>query len=143
MIYKVALGDTKQVFVIGCGGTGGFLAESLSRLLSKEITITLIDHDRIEPRNLIRQNFYPDEVGLFKSEALAKRLARLYGRTIRYSVYPYAPGYIYTRGGLIISCVDGAKGREAITDSARGWWIDTGNGYGHYDLRVRPEVVRR
>ena len=38
-------------------------------------TIVLVDHDRVEPHNLLRQNFYPEDVGRFKSQALADRLA--------------------------------------------------------------------
>ena len=65
------------ITVVGCGGTGGFVAEGLCRLFQgREATIVLVDHDRVEPHNLLRQNFYADDVGRFKSEALADRLAK-------------------------------------------------------------------
>ena len=66
------------ITVVGCGGTGGFVAEGLCRLLQgRKATIVLVDHDRVEPHNLLRQNFYPAATwARFKSEALADRLAK-------------------------------------------------------------------
>ena len=80
--------DNPFITVVGCGGTGGFVAESLCRLFQgREVTIVLVDHDRVEPHNLLRQNFFAEDVGRFKSQALAERLTRAYGRAIGYSVY--------------------------------------------------------
>ena len=51
--------DDPWITVVGCGGTGGFVAEGLCRLFQgREATIVLVDHDRVEPHNLLRQNFY-------------------------------------------------------------------------------------
>ena len=48
--------------------TGGYVAEGLCRLFQgREAAIVLVDHDRVEPHNLLRQNFYPEDVGRFKS----------------------------------------------------------------------------
>ena len=69
--------DNPWITVVGCGGTGGFVAEGLCRLFQgREATIVLVDHDRVEPHNLLRQNFYAEDVGKFKSQALADRLAQ-------------------------------------------------------------------
>ena len=69
--------DNPWITVVGCGGTGGFVAEGLCRLFQgREATIVLVDHDRVEPHNLLRQNFYAGDVGQFKSKALADRLAK-------------------------------------------------------------------
>ena len=82
--------DNPWITVVGCGGTGGFVAEGLCRLFQgRDATIVLVDHDRVEPHNLLRQNFYPADVGEFKSKALADRLARDFRRPIGYSVYPF------------------------------------------------------
>ena len=62
--------DDPWITVVGCGGTGGFVAEGLCRLFQgREATIVLVDHDRVEPHNLLRQNFYAEDVGKFKSQA--------------------------------------------------------------------------
>ena len=56
--------DDPWITVVGCGGTGGFVAEGLCRLFQgRKATIVLVDHDRVEPHNLLRQNFYAEDVG--------------------------------------------------------------------------------
>ena len=131
------------ITVVGCGGTGGFVAEGLCRLFQgREATIVLVDHDRVEPHNLLRQNFLPEDVGRFKSQALADRLARAYRRPVGYSVYPFRedaeadgmrryPGLAPDGAGLILGCVDNAAARRAMADCLPGnpgvWWVDAGN----------------
>ena len=135
------LRDRPEITVVGCGGTGGFVAEGLCRLFgSGDGHLLLIDHDRVEDHNLGRQNFYPGDVGKFKSEALASRLSRQYGREVWYSVYPFAvetlsdafpsQGFGNDRAGLVIGCVDNAAAREYMARSGGSWkwWIDAGNG---------------
>ncbi len=106
--------DHPWITVVGCGGTGGFVAEGLCRLFQgREATIVLVDHDRVEPHNLLRQNFYKGDVGQFKSKALADRLAQAYNRPIGYSVYPFReeePRYpgLSSHDGLVIGCADNA-----------------------------------
>ncbi|MBA7548290.1 hypothetical protein ES705_40741 [subsurface metagenome] len=116
------------------------MAEGLCRLLvNSNLDVLLIDHDRVEPHNPLRQNFFGEDVGKFKSQVLAERLAQQYGRKISYSVYPYErdllnePGVIGVRvvRGLIIGCVDTTHARKLIHDSMDwgDWWLDAGNGY--------------
>ena len=135
--------DDPWITVVGCGGTGGFVAEGLCRLFQgREATIVLVDHDRVEPHNLLRQNFYPDDVGRFKSQALADRLARAYRRPVGYSVYPFRqddsgpygpryPGLPSYGSCLLIGCADNAAARRAMAECLPGdprrWLIDAGN----------------
>lgn len=103
--------------------------------------LLLVDHDRVEPHNLLRQNFFAGDVGKFKSQALAERLARLYGRRVGYTVWPYDRdivgetfgrlGYQRAIEGIILGCVDNVAARKAIADSLNWgmWWIDSGNGH--------------
>lgn len=101
----------------------------------------LVDPDRVEPHNLRRQNFFTADVGKFKSQALADRLARQYGRPIGYSVLPYEKDMFDKEMGggmvqkamslIIIGCVDNTFARRSIADSITWdkWWIDAGNGF--------------
>ncbi|MGH7862939.1 MAG: ThiF family adenylyltransferase, partial [Candidatus Dormibacteraceae bacterium] len=60
------------IVVVGCGGTGGFLAEATSRLLlGTRSPLALVDPDRVEPHNVARQAFEKHDVGRFKAEVLA------------------------------------------------------------------------
>ena len=135
--------DNPWITVVGCGGTGGFVAEGLCRLFQgREATIVLVDHDRVEPHNLLRQNFYKGDVGGFKSQVLADRLARAYRRPVGYSVYPFREAESRPYGqpnaglpaygnGLVIGCADNAAARRAMAECLPGdprrWLIDAGN----------------
>lgn len=120
-----------SVMVVGCGGTGGFVAENLCRLLPNEAKIILVDHDRVEERNLTRQNFFKKDIGKVKSEALTLRLARKYERPVAYSTYPISitavPG-----PGIVVGCVDNGPARCDISMKLKQfnslWWVDAGNG---------------
>ncbi|GAJ11462.1 unnamed protein product, partial [marine sediment metagenome] len=125
-----------SVTIAGCGGTGGFVAEGLCRLLPDKANIILVDHDRVEERNLGRQNFTGGELGMFKSEALAVRLSSRYGRPVAYSTLPIAM-VDASLPGLIIGCLDNGPARRAIAGirgmigspyQCTSWWIDAGNG---------------
>lgn len=135
----------KKVVLVGVGGTGSLIVDGLCRLLIKkpDIPIFIIDYDRVAKKNLLRQNFYPQDIGKFKSQVIAERYARIYGRKIAYSISPFEPDMIEQYWGenmgaalvsnaLIIGCVDSHTGRRAMAQALRhslSWWLDTGNGY--------------
>ncbi len=154
------------IVLVGCGGTGGFLAEAVCRLLiGSRSRFYLVDPDRVEPHNVARQAFDLSDVGRFKSEVLALRLARRFQREVGYSVLPYdrelharvfgdAPGALR----LVIGCVDNAAARRAIAETldvptwntsrvGRVWWLDCGNGRNSGQVLLgnatRPEALRR
>lgn len=120
------------VTVVGCGGTGGFVAEALCRLLPADADLVLVDHDRVEGRNLTRQSFYREDLGRFKSETLAHRLALRFERPVGYSTLPAAMTELNSPG-LVIGCVDNGLARRDIARAVihtpyQKWWVDAGNG---------------
>lgn len=135
-MYRLDNSFTRSYFtvmVVGCGGTGGFAAEGLCRLLPPAARLVLVDHDRVEESNLRRQNFYREELGMFKAEALAQRLARKFGRTVGYSLNPFSNNLL-EHNTLVVGCVDNVLARTSISKSvsdnslySRAWWIDSGN----------------
>lgn len=150
MSYTVSLEDSHrapEIVVVGCGGTGGFVAEGLCRVLKNyDLRLMLVDPDRVEPHNLLRQNFYDGDVGKFKSQVLAERLATQYGRRIGYSVEPYDADMFNRSWGrgmieqnlavFVIGCVDNSLARRSIAGKGsdnssfrRRWWLDAGNGF--------------
>ena len=156
------------IVLVGCGGTGGFLAEAVCRLLiGRQAQLYLVDMDRVEPHNVARQAFDRSEVGRFKAEVLAQRLSRRFGRDIGYSVLPYdrdlhAQVFDHPRSrlNLLLGCVDNAAGRRAIAEkmgapiggygyqrAAGGvWWLDCGNGRNSGQILlgnvIHPEELR-
>ena len=126
-----------KVCVVGCGGTGGFVAEGLCRILTDNIMLLLVDHDHVEEHNLVRQNFYKNELGMLKSEALAQRLSAKFSRRIAYITTPIS--MLELMPEIIIGCVDNGLARRDIADKVikryasldnapHGWWVDAGNG---------------
>jgi hypothetical protein len=63
-----------KIHLIGCGGVGSYAAPVLAKL-GKPSELLLVDGDKLESKNLDRQLFREDQLGMFKAEALA----RLYG----------------------------------------------------------------
>ena len=61
-------------YLIGCGGVGSLMAAPLKMLIHPTHSLMLVDGDTLEMRNLNRQMFSRDEVGMNKAEALAKRI---------------------------------------------------------------------
>jgi tRNA A37 threonylcarbamoyladenosine dehydratase len=52
------------IFLVGCGGTGGFAAEAIcSLLLGRHADLFLVDPDRVTPSNVSRQAFDASDVG--------------------------------------------------------------------------------
>ncbi len=143
---------------MGIGGTGSLLADGLSRLLTgyEHIELLLIDHDRVEPHNLLRQAFHLGDVGKFKSQVIAERLSRQYGRRIGYSVLPFDEESLDTRMGagmvskgmhtIIIGCVDNAAARRSIARVFErnwdNWWIDAGNSYNSGQVLIGNHSIK-
>ena len=134
------IGNNPSIAIIGCGGTGGFVAEAICRLFTgREATIILMDHDRVEPHNLLRQNFHRQDVGKLKSAVMAERLSLTYDRTIGYSTETFRAGSKWERQSwdnvhtnLMIGCVDNAEARvemnQYLNNHYDTWLIDAGNG---------------
>jgi len=64
-----------RVGVAGCGGLGSTLAVALAR--TGVGGLVLVDFDVVEPSNLNRQQFFVDQIGERKVDALAANLARI------------------------------------------------------------------
>jgi molybdopterin/thiamine biosynthesis adenylyltransferase len=74
----------KHIDIIGLGGTGSQLIENLVRFclysdkVEEGLTITLVDGDLIEDKNLAR-GFFSKGVGQFKTEFIRSYLVDIYG----------------------------------------------------------------
>lgn len=139
-------GEVITITVIGAGGTGSLLLGTLARLNQAILRLKRIylhvkvfDFDRISDNNIVRQNFSPSDIGLFKSKVIVERLNRFYNT--RWTGFPYRweeePEEV--RANIIITCVDTASTRFALSKKLRKWtettdhpekfayWIDIGN----------------
>jgi hypothetical protein len=146
-------GYEATIVVVGCGGTGAFLAERLARLLTgRRARLCLVDHDRVEAHNIARQAFARRDVGRYKVDVVAERLRRAFpDQEVMRSTLPYLPavhrgvfddGRHRGDGGLrlVAGCVDNGHARRAIAETlatppggyhsgaaSRIFWLDCGN----------------
>ncbi|MBQ3368568.1 sulfur carrier protein ThiS adenylyltransferase ThiF [bacterium] len=67
--------EAASVAVCGAGGLGSNIAIALARAGVGRLKI--IDFDKIEITNLNRQQYFADQIGLFKAQALKENLARI------------------------------------------------------------------
>jgi PRTRC genetic system ThiF family protein len=139
---QVRLPPTSEVwlYLVGTGGTGSYLAQSLARLAYQartkgiQVHLTFIDPDRVEAKNVGRQLFCPAEVGQFKAETLALRFNAAFGLDIRAVPHPVEALSLKASGRagqcLVMGAVDNHLARQAIhrlVTQHRVWWCDAGN----------------
>lgn len=83
-----------DILIIGVGGTGGCLFTKLARFLARtefenmEVSIRIMDGDFVEPKNLGRQPFSDEDIGMNKAVALAAAAEETLGvKVIAYPLY--------------------------------------------------------
>lgn len=137
-----------HVILVGCGGTGSWLAPHLARYLrlfkeinpATDLQLFFVDRDIVEEKNTFRQNFIPSEIGMNKAEVLAMRYTLSAGLPI--TAFPkhfdkLRGTGVVRRGDMAIylGCVDNAAARRDIAaemnyhkhSPGNSFWIDCGN----------------
>lgn len=140
-----------QIVLVGCGGTGSWLAPHIGRFLAvlreqgKHASGLFVDPDVVNPVNIPRQNFCQEEADLHlpKALTLARRYGGAWGVDIGYAVADFDPAMLhdlFDKLVVLVGCVDTAAGRQAMwkaleknSQYARGGatpilWLDCGNG---------------
>lgn len=139
----------KHWIIIGAGGNGGYFIPQLIRQISLQNrmlrlenkglhTITIIDADSVEDKNLTRQNFLPRDVGMNKAEVMAHRYGAAFGVEVNF-ITEYLDGApmlqdIIQRGNgipVVVGAVDNNKTRaivhEVFKKTKNMFWLDAGN----------------
>jgi len=135
------LGELVNVYIylVGCGGTGSHLAASLVRLqleLNRQGTgcsLTFIDPDVVEEKNVPRQNFAPTEIGCNKAQALALRYGLAYGVEIGAIARSFSKSMLVERRDrasvtILVGAVDNAVARKEMAkvlaaNDEQGWYM--------------------
>ena len=76
-----------KVVMLGAGGTGAHIAPHLYRLLyalERPVKFIICDGDKVEPKNLVRQNFTQDDLGENKARVIAERYSEAFGLETSY-----------------------------------------------------------
>lgn len=130
-----------RFLLVGCGGTGSWLAPSIARIAkvlqekNVDVKVVFCDPDKVEQKNIPRQNFCQAEIGRNKALSLAARYSAAWGVEIKAVPERFdrnAAGRIeFQKTNLVIGCVDNAAARrqihDVLKDSERFWWLDCGN----------------
>jgi len=138
-----------EIMVMGAGGTGSRLVNNLARInmtlrgLGKtELAVTLYDDDIVENNNIGRQQFYNEDIGRNKADAIIERINYAYeldwvsiprkwcNKNILFDeIVEHEHCHIY------ITCVDNIRTRKELSDNfyrikgEKGkYWMDIGNG---------------
>lgn len=135
------------IHLIGCGGTGSWLAPHLARVTKllqdvHHLGVRLVfwDPDAVEEKNIFRQNFCEAEIGANKAESLARRFGLAWGIGIIAVGVPFSRDAMYrnnlgARYGdnnlpVFITCVDNNRARQDVAGACSeiyAWWLDCGN----------------
>jgi hypothetical protein len=116
-----------KAFIVGAGGTGGYLIPPLAKLLlkhplTKNIAITIIDGDKFEEKNTARQFMVTDNIGQNKAEAMVETCSKM-GMNGLFSIDEYirtssfVPFLEESSAPLIIAAVDNDATRAHIIDA--------------------------
>lgn len=139
----------KHWIIIGAGGNGGYFIPQLIRQISLQNrmlklenkalhTVTIIDKDSVEDKNLTRQNFLPRDVGHNKAEVMGMRYGAAFGVEVNiiseYLTDAKMLKNIMSQGGnapVVVGAVDNNKTRaiiyEAFQNTKNMFWLDMGN----------------
>jgi hypothetical protein len=130
---RFANGRIDKILLVGCGGTGSFLAEHLCRMITGfrlDTGLALADGDIVEPANIWRQNFEIHEVGQNKAAALGLRLSGRFGvgiEVLNGYVNKNSVPTLRSMNGLVVTATDTFASRRMIAEAAPPLWLDVGN----------------
>ena len=142
---KFSLERPVKIIMLGAGGTGGYAAPHIYRLihtLNRPARFLVADGDIVEEKNLVRQNFIHADLGRNKAAVMAERYASAFGMEI-----VYLPEFIENEDALaaltaqdyfrkelviLIGAVDNNRSRQMchnVFQKAKELvYIDSGNG---------------
>jgi len=136
-----------EVLLVGCGGTGSEVVDALAMqhlaLIAnggKGLNVSAFDEGVVRDSNIVRQRFWPCDIGQYKSICLINRYNLLLGTNWRafpqnLDIVTDDKGELYSeaanRADILISAVDLPSVRSAISKLRLNdnlIWLDFGNG---------------
>lgn len=101
----------RVIGIMGLGGLGSVVAVALARIGVG--TLLLADYDVVEPSNLNRQQYFVDQVGLKKTDAMRQNLARvnpyLKVETFDDELTETNIPLVFQDVDVLVECFDGAR----------------------------------
>lgn len=114
---------TKTAGVAGLGGLGSPVAIALARVGVGRLV--LADFDVVEPSNLNRQQYFVDQIGSPKVDAMYDNLARInpFVDVVRHNAYLDAGNLASVFAGVdvLVEALDRAESKAELVDAAAMW----------------------
>lgn len=110
-----------RVCVCGAGALGANITETLARAGFKALRV--VDHDRVEERNLSTQPWQRSDIGAMKAKTLANMLYRAVGATVEWKGETLDAGNaakLLAGADLVVDAFDNSASRRAVADYATG-----------------------
>lgn len=141
------LSNQVNVVVIGAGGNGSEVVDCLASFHHALVSlghpyglhVSVIDDSVVREPNLVRQRFWPCDLGQYKAVALVNRFNLMLG--LNWTALPYRfpcdeTATSLSKADIIITAVDVASARRDL-NGYKGYtkrhcmWLDLGNGHRH------------
>ena len=141
-----------RMLVCGAGTLGGNLVEHLAR--TGLDTLTVLDYDKVQQRNLTNQPYFQHQLGKSKVAALAETVFRIRGQQIATVHKRLSAGNavgLVRDFELVVDCFDNHQARLYLQQACRqarvdllhmGLSVDYGEVIWDAHYRVPPEVAR-
>lgn len=140
--FQVSSDEVINVLLIGAGGNGAEMFDALVRIhlaLTDAfdlpgLNLIVMDDDTVAPHNLIRQRYYPHEIGSHKSVVLCHRVNMTFGTTFQGLPRRFKASdcELVQWADIVITAVDTLSARRAVYEAIkashhkRGYWLDMG-----------------
>jgi len=147
-----------NIYLIGCGGTGSFIAHALAQLAASPRgealqRVILVDPDLVEERNIGRQNFAPADVGYPKAQVLALRYNLAFATEFEW-IHSAFEGSLIPKNAtalgriLLVGAVDTGEARRTLAHALKDRhddvvWLDAGNGYDRGQVVIGNSFSRK
>lgn len=136
-----------RITVVGCGGTGSWLAAQVARVgrvlieQGRRVQIVFVDPDRVSATNVPRSCFCEREIGELKAVVLARRYAAAWVLEIGTITERFAPEMIRASSNedvlnVVVGCVDNAAARRSLSEV-----LVRRTPYGYYDYGSSRQTI--
>ncbi|MBX3171653.1 MAG: ThiF family adenylyltransferase [Candidatus Eremiobacteraeota bacterium] len=141
-----------KMLICGVGTLGGNLVEHLARTGLDALTV--LDHDKVQPRNLANQPYFQHQLAKSKVAALAETVFRIRGQqieTVHKRLHEGNARGLVKGYELVVDCFDNHQARHDLQQACRqarvdlvhmGLSLDYGEVIWDEHYRVPPDVAR-
>lgn len=109
----------KQIAIVGAGALGSHVVQAIRNF---DATITVLDHDRVEQKNVLAQFHGRQGIRRNKAQSIQQAMKGVFGTTIKavpHKVIAANAPVLFKDMDLVIDCTDNIAAREIIQQVCR------------------------